>query len=419
VLLGARQVGKTYLLREFGREHFKNTHIFDFEQDKALANIFKQDLDAKRILRDLSLYASKPIVPGEDILIFDELQACGPALTSLKYFCENVPELHLASAGSLLGLMMNESSFPVGKVNFINLAPLTFAEFVDARGEGRLLEEVDLCFLEKRALSVAAHMRLIEIMRYYLLTGGLPEVVASCEPLKPFSLADAQRVREIQRELITAYLADMAKHCGKINSMHLERVWRNVSEQLARGLDGRSNKFTFKDVVSNIKGYERLAGAIDWLQKAQLVIKAPIIECADLPLNAYAHENTFKLYLFDVGLLSSMVQIDPFNLLSNELTTFKGYLFENFVAQELQATLNNQIYCWREKQSEVDFLIQDKEGVMPIEVKSGRNTAARSLQIFRKKYTPRRYALLSSNNLALHGQDALHYPVYLASRLVS
>lgn len=213
----------------------------------------------------------------------------------------------------MLGLTLNEDSFPVGKVNFINLTPLTFAEFVLARGEGNLLSEVDQCFLEKRSLSVAAHLRMTEILRHYLLTGGLPEVVASCEPLKPFSLSDALRIRETQRELMTAYLADMAKHCGKINSMHLKRLWRNVPEQLARGLDGRGGKFTFKDVIPKIKGYERLAGAIDWLQRAQLVIRVPIVEHAELPLSAFTHENIFKLYLFDVGLLSSMVQLVHFH----------------------------------------------------------------------------------------------------------
>ena len=419
ILLGARQVGKSFLLQEFGLSEFKATHIFDFEADSKLAAIFEADLDPERILRDLSLYTGRTIHVGEDLVIFDEIQSCGRALTSLKYFCEKCSSLHLACAGSLLGILLSKSSFPVGKVTFMNLAPLTFSEFIRARGEDLLVEEIHTCFAESRQLSIAAHIRLLECMRYFTLIGGLPGVVASCATKKSLTLQDTLSIRDLQKELITTYLADMAKHCGKVNAMHIERIWRSIPEQLARGIDGNSNKYTFKDVVPGIRGYERLASALDWLFKARIIIKVPIIEHAIIPLRAYAHENIFKLFMFDIGLLTAMTQIDPFILLSNELSTFKGYLFENFVAQELQAEIPDQFYCWRSKESEIDFLIQEGDNVLPIEVKAGHNTKSRSLSVFCKRYAPKRTAMLSANNLETHESEKLRYPLYLASQIFS
>lgn len=419
ILLGARQVGKSYLLREFGRESYQKCHIFDFEIDSKLGEIFEGDLNPNRILRDLSLYSGERIDINKDLVVFDEIQACGRALTSLKYFSEQLEELHLISTGSLLGVLLNnDNSFPVGKVTLLDLAPLSFSEFAEARTGSGLITEVAEAFAEARPISVAAHMRLTEELRLYTLTGGLPEVVASTLGKRHLKFDDVQEIRSIQKNLITSYLADMAKHCGSVNSMHLERLWRNVPQQLARGVDGTSNKFVFKDVIPGIKGYERLIGPLDWLAKARIILKVPIVENALLPLSSQTHENTFKLYLFDVGLLNAMLNTDPLALLNDNLEITKGYIYENFVAQELSTKIPEQIFCWRNKESEVDFLIDHKGELLPIEVKAGRRIRARSLTVFCKRYHPSKLAILSMNNLDLTSASEMRFPVYLSSRVV-
>lgn len=418
ILLGARQVGKSYLLREFGKKHYRRCHLFDFEVDPRLADIFEGDLDPARILRDLSLYTGEKIDINHDLVVFDEIQACGRALTSLKYFTERLQALHLISTGSLLRVLLNADSFPVGKVILQNLNPLSFSEFVEARGGGELIRDVNEALAEPRSISVAAHIRLLEELRSYTLIGGLPEVVASSLGKRQLKFDDIQEVRSIQRDLITSYLADMAKHCGSINSMHLERLWRNVPQQLARGVDGSSEKFVFKDVLPGIKGYERLAGALDWLAKARLIIKVPIVESVQSPLISQVHENTFKLYLFDIGLLNAMLNTDPLALLNDNLAITKGYIYENFVAQELFTEIPERIFCWRNKESEVDFLIENDGSVLPIEVKAGRRIRARSLTVFCKRYRPEKLAILSMNNLDQSSDNEMRFPIYLCRQLV-
>jgi predicted AAA+ superfamily ATPase len=417
ILLGARQVGKSYLLQDFGRKSYQRCHIFDFEIDSRLSGIFEDDLDPARILRDLALYTGQKIDIDHDLVVFDEIQACGRALTSLKYFSEQLADLHLISTGSLLGVLLNDDSFPVGKVAILDLAPLSFWEFVEARRGNDLTIEVSEAFTEGRPISVAAHIRLLEELRLYTLIGGLPEVVARTIQKRHLEFDDIQEIRSIQRDLITAYLADMAKHCGAINSMHIERLWRNVPQQLARGVDGSSSKFVFKDVIPGIKGYERLAGALDWLVKARIIIRVPIVENALSPLSSQIHENTFKLYLFDVGLLNAMLNTDALSLLNDSLEITKGYIYENFVAQELFSKIPEQIFCWRNKESEVDFLIDHKGSPLPIEVKAGRRIRARSLTVFCKRYQPPKLAILSMNNVDLSSNLELRLPLYLSSRI--
>ncbi len=417
ILLGARQVGKTALLKHFGKSAFNAVHVFDFEASPLLASVFEKDLDTNRIIRELAFHANQQISIESDLIIFDELQACGRALTSLKYFCEQQPSLALACAGSLLGLALPESSFPVGKVSLLHLSPLTYAEFLGALGQQHLLKEIAAAFSEDRALSIVAHEKLLDLLKLYLFSGGLPEIVATLAPTPELELPMATKIRDLQTDLLSFYAADMAKHCGKVNAMHIERLWRAIPEQLARGLDGSSKKFTFKDAVPGLRSYERLAPPLDWLEKAGLVLKIPLIEHAEIPLRAYAHETIFKLYSFDVGILGAMLQIAPYDLLKEKMGSFKGYLLENFVAQELQAKIPNQIFSWRKKESEIEFLIQRYGTPFPIEVKAGHNLRARSLKIFRSLYTPESYAILSVNNLEHPNRSPFFFPHYLAHKL--
>ncbi len=285
IVLGVRQVGKTHLLKKFGTTYYKNTVYINFEMDQQLKSLFVENLRPARIVEALKLLGHSVEI-GDTLLLFDEIQNCPEALTSLKYFSEDLPQLHIAAAGSLLGLFLNEASFPVGKVELENLFPMNFAEFLLSRDK-QSLHDILLAYVEhKNPLSLSAHESLLKLFKEYLVVGGLPEVVAQfCSKTEP----DAQSfdsARKLQSQLITSYLADVAKHSGKINSMHIERVWQQAAIQLSRAHDQSTEKFKFKDVVPKFKGYERLAGAIDWLQKSGLVLRIPLCHKVQTPLVA-------------------------------------------------------------------------------------------------------------------------------------
>jgi uncharacterized protein len=414
ILKGPRQVGKTFLIKEFGKSQFPLVHYFNFEEDAKLGTIFEPDLKPKRILDDLSLYQNKTI-SQRDLVIFDEIQACPLALTSLKYFCESMPDRFIVAAGSLLGLHFN-SSFPVGKVEFLDLAPLCFAEFLLALNETKLHEKLSS---EGMALSLpdAIHHRLWNLLKTYFVVGGMPEVVSSYaknmnDPVKAFSEA-----RSIQNSLITSYTNDIAKHSGKLSGMNIERVWKSVPAQLSSSIDGRANKYRFKDVLSGQKGFRDLSGPIDWIKKAGLVLQVKIVNSGLVPSYAYTKENRFKLMLHDVGLLGAMCKLEPRTILSWEFGTFKGFFAENFVAQELDSC-GIELFCWEEGKAEIEFLIQSGDDNVPVEVKSGKNiNKAKSLVSFTKKYEPSYSIIFSSNLPAGTNGKILKMPLYLAGFL--
>ena len=411
VLLGARQVGKTYLLKEFGQKEFNNFIYLNFESDSTVHSVFSQDLDPKRILLDLERLGHKVEI-GRTLLIFDEIQSCPRALTSLKYFCEQIPELHICAAGSLLGLYLAEGSFPVGKVDLLYVYPLTFAEFLLGINEEQLYQHVCEVASKQTSWSSVLHPQLFARFKDYLIVGGLPEVVVAFSNLLKQPRDAYIEVRRLQNQLVIHYLADVAKHSGKVNAMHIERVWINAAVQLAHTQDGKSDKFKFKGVVANIRGYERLAGAIDWLEKAGLILRVPICKKSASPLRAYTEDSVFKLYLFDVGLLGVMTGLSPETVVAYDFGSYKGYLAENFVAQEL-TTYGFDLFCWRERESEVDFLIDSGVvGLVPLEVKSGNSTKAKSLGVYVQKYKPTRVVKISGR-YELEGQaSTLQIPLY-------
>lgn len=416
IVRGARQVGKTYSLRAFCKDAFHQTHYFNFEKDETLAKVFEKDLNPSRILQELSFYSNAKIDKTRDVLIFDEIQHTPRALTSLKYFHEEIPQLAICAAGSLLGIHLGRSSFPVGKVEFLDMVPLSFGEFLDAVNDQRSLEAIEKC-RKTQTLPDIIHHHLWDQFKIYLVTGGLPEVVQTYLDHQEDLFSALQKVRQKQTDLITAYVADMAKHAGKQNAMHLERLWRNVPMQLAQMQDDESvHRFRFKDVIPGVNRYTKLVGAIDWITAAELVIKTYVIEHANVPLLAHTKENFFKLYLFDVGMLGALSHLAPKIILEADYGSYKGFVAENFVAQAFVAQGAAPLFCWSEKNAEVEFLRDIDGAIIPIEVKSGNVTQAKSLKVFVEKYRPPYRVVMSGRNLMIdHVNKVHHYPLYLAS----
>ncbi len=411
LLKGVRQVGKTHLLKEFGRLHFPKCHYFNFEKEPDLAKIFEADLDPQRILNDLSFYRDRPIQIGADLVIFDEIQEVPKALTSLKYFQEECSKLHLCAAGSLLGLHLNDGSFPVGKVTFEVLRPMSFEEFLMA------LEDKGLPFLQKLSkIPPLVHEHLWEQLKRYFVVGGLPEVVAIYCENKDNLFEACAKVRKKQDDLLNSYYADIAKHSGKVNAMHIDRVFRAVPAQLSQVQDGSIGRFKFRGVVPGITHYDRIASAIDWLEAAGMVLKVHIVNTGHLPFKGYSKENLFKLMLFDVGILGNMSGLPPKVILEYEYGSYKGYFAENFVAQELICHGRDSLFSWHEQNSELEFLLEENGRVIPVEVKAGSITKAKSLRVFTEKYRPPYQVIFSGRPFSIESGATHHYPLYLAGR---
>lgn len=417
ILKGARQIGKTYILQAFGKEHFSQVHYLNFEKYRQLDKIFEGDLIPQNILRDLSFYLNTSIDKENDLIIFDEIQNIPRALTSLKYFQEELPELAICSAGSLLGIQMPDESFPVGKVEFLNMFPMSFEEFLRGARDMKSFE-----FLRDRKKSEVIpqiiHRHLWEQLKIYFVVGGLPEIVKTFVEYKDDLFTALQKVREKQNNLLLTYIADIAKHSGKQNAMHIERLWRNVPAQLAKEDDGSAGKFKFRGIIPGIKRYSKLVGSIDWLVSAGLIIKARIVNSGELPFSAHTTENIFKLYVFDTGLLGALSDLPPKSILKYEYGSYKGYFAENFVAQEFICSDAKELYCWREKSAEVEFLREINGDVLPVEIKSGWVTQSKSIKVFAQKYQPKYRVIFSANNLSLDLNNKVYrYPLYLVSCL--
>lgn len=417
IVRGARQVGKTYSLEEFGNNNFKACHYLNFEEDEQLTSIFAKDLKPDRILKELEFYLNSTINTKEDILFFDEIQACPKALNSLKYFQEKRAELAIVAAGSLLGVELSDESFPVGKVEFLDMHPLSFVEFlhaVDDHSAYSFLEGFD----KDSDIPEIVHKRLWLQMKNYMVVGGLPESVNTWNDNLGTPFAAFQAVRKVQNDLLTSYLADMAKHSGQQNSMHLGRLWNNIPNQLAREQNGSATKFKFKGVIPGIRGYERLVGSINWLANAGLINKVTMVNNGNLPFSAYAKENNFKLYCFDTGLLGALAKLPPKTILNYDYGSYKGYFAENFAAQEFCCSGNLTLHYWRERTAEVEFIREIEGTVLPIEIKSGWVTQAKSIKVFAEKYNPPYRIILSGRNYRIDHKNKVHfYPLYFAGKI--
>lgn len=395
LLYGARQVGKTYILNEFGEKHYKNTVYINLETNLAVARYFSDDIHPERLIRFLETTANDVITPGDTLIVFDEIQSCERALTSLKYFCENAPEYHVAAAGSLLGVAVNREkySFPVGKVESVTLYPLDFEEFLWAVGEDRLAGEIHLHYEQLEAMPEALHRKAVELYRCYLIVGGMPACVAAFTQNGKTIL-----IPTIQNEIVNNYVADMAKYAAPSETVRIRACYDSVPTQLAK----ENKKFQYKVVQRG--GSAALFGAsIDWLVQAGVVLKCRRIDHATIPIAVYEDLAAFKLYLSDVGLLTMRSGIPQQTVLSGDSNLFMGSVAENYIAQTLTATGRPLFYWTSDYTAELDFVMQKDTEIVGIEVKKGVKTRSKSLSVFSQKYNPAYVIRFSEKNF---GQEA-------------
>ena len=408
ILNGARQVGKTYSLKHFGKSSYKNFAYLNFEKDESLRQYFDSTLDPKELIKILSIHTKTDIEPQHTLLVFDEIQECPKALNSLKYFCEEANEYHIAAAGSLLGVKTaHEKGFPVGKVNFLHLYPLTFFEFLSAFGQEKLRTFLENLHSYEPLLN-PMHEKLIQLLKIYFFVGGMPEACAEYAKSESVNV-----VREIQLEILSAYEKDFAKHAPGNEVMKITTVWTQIHRQLAK----ENKKFIFAAIRKSARGrdYEE---AIQWLSDAGLIHKSHLVESPKFPLSAYADNSIFKIFLLDVGLLGAQSHLSPQAIIDGNLlfTEFKGALTENYVAQELIAEKHKQLYYWTsEGTAEIDFLIEDDHEIYPLEAKAGASQKKKSLLVYKEKYAPSKLIRTSTMNLK-HDGDIYNYPLYLISR---
>ncbi len=415
VLMGARQVGKTYLLREFATEQYDNLAYLNFDLNRELASLFTGDLDPAKLIPLLSLQTKTDIKPGKTLIFFDEIQECPNALISLKYFNELANQYHICAAGSLLGVkLLNTQGFPVGKVNLLYLYPLDFYEFMLARQENRLLDYLGEVRIDT-IIPEIIHNQLMDLFKLYMITGGMPEAV------KPFLVNqeyDFVDVRKIQREILNTYYLDFSKHAPANMIMKISQVWEAIPSQLVK----ENKKFIYSVLRQGARAKD-FEDAIQWLVEADLICKTYNVTCPNLPLTAYCDSDIFKLYMFDVGLYGAIANLDPvIQIRGNALfQEFKGSMTETYVAQVLHklnaGNPSRSLFYWTSPgKAEVDFIIQHNNQIYPLEVKSGMSSKQKSLAVYAKKYDPKFVIRTSPQSLDLSG-NMLNVPLYLLYRL--
>ncbi|OGS18813.1 MAG: hypothetical protein A2219_00165 [Elusimicrobia bacterium RIFOXYA2_FULL_50_26] len=405
LLQGARQTGKTYILKEFGKNEYEHLIYCNFEEDPGLEEFFRGNIDPHRIIEMLSLYKKQPVRPGADLIFFDEIQLSNNALNALKYFNEEAPLYHVVAAGSLLGVKLSvPKSFPVGKVTMLTLYPMTFHEFLPAAGEARyreLLENIS----EIEPLPVPIHEELITLLKKYYFVGGMPEAVAHYS-----RSGSLEEVRVIQDDIIKSYALDFAKHAAVSDIPKLSLIWDSIPVHLAR----ENKKFIFSAISKSARARE-YESALKWLQDAGLIHLAYAVETIQQPLNGFLDRSTFKVYAADVGLLGAMARIQPDILTQKHdlFTTYNGAFVENFTAQQLVASLQPHLYYWKSesKKAEVDFLYEHSASIFPLEVKAGVNPKSKSLLSYDRHFHPKLLIRATLLNIKLH-KHILDIPLY-------
>ena len=377
IVLGARQVGKTYSLLDFGKQNYKHVAYINCDENEQAKNLFVQDYNMERVLFAIAAIAGVPVVPGDTLIILDEIQELQKGLASLKYFCENAPEYHVCVAGSLLGITLRHGeSFPVGKVDMIRMFPMSFTEFLIARGRNLVAEQ-----LQKKNwyMLKGLHLTLVQMLREYYLVGGMPEVVKTY-----LKTNDPNSVRKVQNKILIAYRNDIAKHTTDEESKRIGIVWRSMPSQLSK-----ENKKFIYGVAKKGGRAKEFEVAIQWLIDAGLVIRVGRASSPTMPLKVYEDLSAFKLYLLDVGLLGAMAEVDPATLiLPNDMKEGKGMFTENFVCTHLAASIEQSIFYYSKDNSpmEIDFMIQHGTNIVPIEVKAEENLKSKSLSVFLQQH---------------------------------
>ena len=405
VLKGARQVGKTWLMKEFGKSHYDNYVYFNFDEEDELQSIFETNKNPKRIIELLSLVAGEKILPGTTLVIFDEIQECPSALNALKYFKEKANEYHVIAAGSLLGtLLAQPKSYPVGMVNLLDIHPLTFDEFLDATDES--LYAYYQSITKGQTIEEIFHNRLMEAYNNYLIFGGMPECVASWVKHK-----DPARITQIQKELVQIYENDFSKHNGKVNSGRILQVFRSIVTQLAKP----NEKFMYGAVREGGRARD-FEEAIEWLVSAGMLNRVYNLSKLEHPLSAFRKMDQFKLFVFDTGLLKYMAGIDNSAILLKTDYQFKGPLTENYVLQQLIGQFDVDPHYYSDRSGEIDFVLQNGTEVIPVEAKGGEDKSAPTFKRYINEHIPEHAIRFSKRGYRKDGYIT-NMPLYLARRM--
>ena len=391
ILQGARQVGKTWIMKEFGHQYYKYVAYVNMDHNVHMQESFEKDFDVERIIEDIGIETGTKIIKGETLIILDEVQEVPLALSCLKYFCENAPDYHVIAAGSLLGVAMHKGiSYPVGKVNLLTMYPMSYKEFLEAVGEENLVEYVDEVTSDK---NVTFRDRYIGCLKKYYYIGGMPEVVMSYIREKDYS-----EVRSVQKEILKLYESDFSKHIE--NKTELERtrmVWNAIPMQLAK----ENKKFFFGQIKKGARSAD-FEVAIQWLMDCGLIYKVYCVNKPGMPLKAYADFSAYKLFMIDVGLLGAMADLEATSLLEGNrvFVEFKGALAEQYVHQQIISATEYTPYYYSNVQSrnEIDFLLQVKSDIIPVEVKAEENLRSKSLKAYVEKFSPLHSIRLSMND---------------------
>ena len=407
ILRGARQVGKTYILQAFGKKEYDQIAYFNFEEDPALNDFFKGRIQPEKIIEKLAIYLETQIFPGKTLIIFDEIQSSPETLTSLKYFNEQANHYHIAAAGSLLGIKVGQSApFPVGKVNFMDLFPFSFGEFIEGIGRTQLRQ-----LLENKTsfdqMEKTFHEELIHLLRLYYFIGGMPEAIRQYT-----KDGDLNKVQAIQKDILTAYEMDFAKHTTKPEAIKITNAWHTIPQQLAK--ENKKFKFTAISKHARARDYNE---AIQWLVDTGLVYKCRNVKTPKLPLSGYGNDDIFKLYLADTGLLCALLNVSQRTIVEGNrlFSEYSGAFVENYVAQQLVAKGHKELYYWTSgSTAEVDFILEHNEQIYPLEVKAGTSTRKKSLLLYGEKYKP---SVLSRATLMNFKKDQAirNYPLYALS----
>ncbi len=407
ILQGARQVGKTYSILEFGRTHYENVAYFNFETNPKLNETFEENISPDYLLPILSHIAGQTIVSEKTLIVFDEVQLCERALTSLKYFCEDAPDYHIIVAGSLLGVAVNRAafSFPVGKVDMKTMYPMDMEEFMYAMGEDLLVEQIKKCFETDTPMPSALHDAAMQIYRQYLVVGGMPECVMQFTETGDYIL-----IRHTQDTILASYLNDMSKY-NNLNEIKKTRlVYDNITVQLSK----KNTRFQYKLIKKGGRASE-FENAIEWLCLSGIVSRVYKVEQIKKPLENYRDIDAFKIYVSDLGLLCAKKDLNANDILYmvEELDDFKGGMAENYVNTQLLINGYHTYYWESERGAEIDFVIQREGQLIPVEVKSADNTRAKSLRVYMNTYKPAYAIKLSAKNFAFE-DDKKIVPLYAA-----
>lgn len=404
VLKGARQVGKTWLMKEFGKNYYDSFVYFNFDEEDELKSIFETNKNPHRIIELLSMIAGEKILPGETLIIFDEIQECPEALNTLKYFKEKANEYHVIAAGSLLGtLLARPKSYPVGMVNLLDIFPLGFDEFLDATDPSLFAYYESI--RKEQQIEEIFHNRLLDVYNNYLIIGGMPECVASWVKYK-----DPARISQIQKELVEVYENDFSKHNGKVNSGRILMVFRSIVAQLAKP----NEKFMYGAVRDGGRARD-FEEAIEWLVSAGMLNRVYNVSKMEHPLSAFDKPEQFKLFVFDTGLLKHMAGIDNSAILLKSDYQFKGPLTENYVLQQLRGQFDVEPRYFSDKNSEIDFVLQYGTEIIPIEAKGGEDKSAPSFKKYVSDHCPE-YALRYSKRGYRKDGYITNLPLYLARK---